>query len=51
VPENAERVAKTPLPLAGEVRELKAIPFTCLPAMVPTVNNSTVLNVPALDRE
>ena len=61
VPENAESVANEPVPDAGDTAEessvLNAIPRTSLelsaavvPA-APTVNSSTVLNVPELDKD
>ena len=54
VPVAADKVSeKEPVPEAGDVRALKAIPSTCfelkaalLIGPVPTVNSSTVLNPP-----
>jgi len=55
VPLNAESVANEFVPEAGETvedkRVLNATPSTAFVLVVPTVRSSTVLNVPALDRE
>jgi hypothetical protein len=58
VPVLAERVANKPVPDAGDVRALNAIPLTCfalrealLVGPVPKVNTSTVLIVESPDTD